>query len=86
MFVSMGCMCVFVQTYNAVHFCCTCVHLCGCVHVCEGEARLLCRGETDTSMVALCPLAQEAKGHETGINYIVRERGRKCVSVCVGGV
>lgn len=42
--------------------------------VCEGEARLLCRGEVDTSMVALCPLAQEAKGHITGINYNVRER------------
>lgn len=53
-----------------------------CVHVCEGEARLLCRGEADTSTVALCLLAQEAKGHETGINYIVREGERKvCVRV-----
>lgn len=42
-----------------------------CAHMCEGEARLLCRGETSTSMVALSPLAQEAKGHETGINYRV---------------
>lgn len=40
-----------------------------CAHMCEGEARLLCRGEANTSMVALCLLAQEAKGHETGINY-----------------
>lgn len=50
------------------------------VHVCEGEARLLCRGEVDTSMVALCLLAQEAKGHKTGINYMERERRvRRCV-------
>lgn len=55
------------------------VLVCDCVLVCEGEARLLCRGEADTSMVALCLLAQEAKGHETGINYIVREG---CVYVC----
>lgn len=52
--------------------------MCDCAHVCEGEARLLCQGEVDTSMVALCLLAQEAKGHKTGINYIERER---CVYV-----
>lgn len=52
--------------------------MCGCAHVCEGEARLLCRGEADTSMVALCLLALEAKGHKTGINYIERK-----VCVCM---
>lgn len=55
------------------------------VHTCEGEARLLCRGEANTSMVALCLLAQEAKGHETGINYRVRAVCVVCVSVCEGG-
>lgn len=29
--------------------------------MCEGEARLLCRGEVNTSMVALCLLAQETR-------------------------
>lgn len=58
--------------------------MCGSVHVCEGEARLLCRGEADTSMVALCLLAKEAKGHETGINYIVKEMGERCVYVLWG--
>ena len=51
--------------YKYIYYVC----MCDCVHVCEGEARLLCRGEADTSTAALCLLAQEAKGHETGINY-----------------
>lgn len=51
--------------------------------MCEGEARLLWRGEANTSMVALCLLAQEAKGHETGINYRVRA---VCVCLFVKGV
>ncbi len=79
MHVSVGCMCVFVCVYVHRKLVYLCVCMCDCVHVCEGEARLLCRGEADTSMVALCLLAWEAKGHKTGINYIARER---CVSVC----
>lgn len=61
-------------------FVCTRLHafMCACLYVCEGEARLLCRGEVDTSMVALCLLALEAKGHKTGINYIERK-----VCVCM---
>lgn len=62
-------ICMDTRALNARHL---------CVHVCEGEARLLCRGEVDSSMVALCLLAQEAKGHKTGINYMERE-GCVCV-------
>lgn len=51
------------------------------MHTCEGDARLLCRGEVNTSMVALCLLAQEAKGHETGINY--RVRAVRVVFICL---
>lgn len=45
-----------------------------CLHLCEGEARVLCRGEAGASMVAHRLLVQEAKGHQTGISYIVRKR------------
>lgn len=68
----------------SVHLCrlyvCVCIHernnvcICDCLHASEGDARLLCSGEAGTPMAALCLLAQEAKGHEMGINYIVRER------------
>lgn len=44
------------------------------LHLCEGEARVLCRGEADASTVARRLLVQGAKGHQTGIGYIVRNR------------
>lgn len=44
---------------------CVCIDRCAlnageCAHVCEGEARLMCRGEANTSTVALCLLARQA--------------------------
>lgn len=44
---------------------CVCIDSCAlnageCAHVCEGEARLMCRGEANTSTVALCLLARQA--------------------------
>lgn len=80
-FAGFMCLCVVCMHVHKIQvYLCLCT--CDCVHAFEGEARLLWRGEADTSMVALCLLAQEAKGHETGINYIARERKRN-VCVCV---
>lgn len=63
-FLLINCRCVRAKTKNT----------CACLHLCEGEARVLRWGEADASMVAHRLLVQGAKGHQTGISYIVRKR------------